>query len=313
MKPHVFIGSSAESLTVAQQIKDLFAPEIDCQIWSENFFAPSSTTIDELLQKAALFDGGLILLTKDDRSLIRGRFYRTARDNAIFEAGLFFGRLGRRRTFLMSEKGIRLPSDLAGFTTVSFKRDVQAESYDSLAMGVRNLKSKIEEEFRCAHFTPLPSTSLAIGYFVNFVVPVVRLIEGGASVVDGETEYRHAVDRLEIVLPDRPFGDMQSVIEHYVTSKHLRKGGLVRDGSRNFNVVYQLVENDVAIVDFPSTISVIHSVAQKIFITESFGPDKSRDAAVIREMQNFEHTLHLLLAEDPCAKAHARIKHVDEL
>ena len=54
-------------------------------------------------------------------------------------------------------------------------------------------------------------------------------------------------------------------------------------------------------------------MAQKIFVTESFGPDKSRDAAVIREMQNFEHTLHLLLAEDPCAKAHARIKHVDEL
>ena len=46
-----------------------------------------------------------------------------ARDNVIFELGLFMGRLGVQRAILMEPRGtdVKLPSDMAGVTTVSYR------------------------------------------------------------------------------------------------------------------------------------------------------------------------------------------------
>ena len=37
-----------------------------------------------------------------------------ARQNVVFEAGYFMGKLGRDRVVIIAEKGIELPSDLQG-------------------------------------------------------------------------------------------------------------------------------------------------------------------------------------------------------
>ena len=42
------------------------------------------------------------------------------RDNVVFEAGLFGGVLGMRRTFILHAKGAKLPSDLLGLTCVRY-------------------------------------------------------------------------------------------------------------------------------------------------------------------------------------------------
>ena len=42
------------------------------------------------------------------------------RDNVVFEAGLFGGALGIRRTFILHAKGSKLPSDLLGLTSVRY-------------------------------------------------------------------------------------------------------------------------------------------------------------------------------------------------
>ena len=52
----------------------------------------------------------------------RGDQAPAARDNVLFELGLFMGALGRERTYVVTEKSVRLPSDLAGVTTVPFER-----------------------------------------------------------------------------------------------------------------------------------------------------------------------------------------------
>ena len=93
MKPAVFIGSSKESLDVARQLSRLLAPAVNCTIWDNGFFSLNDSTFDTLLTKSALYDSGIILLTKDDKSLIRGKIKITPRDNTVFEAGLFYGRL----------------------------------------------------------------------------------------------------------------------------------------------------------------------------------------------------------------------------
>ena len=42
------------------------------------------------------------------------------RDNVVFEAGLFGGALGIRRTFIIHANGSKLPTDLIGLTAVRY-------------------------------------------------------------------------------------------------------------------------------------------------------------------------------------------------
>jgi hypothetical protein len=45
------------------------------------------------------------------------------RDNVVFEAGLFGGALGIRRTFILHANGAKLPSDLLGLTSIRYDPD----------------------------------------------------------------------------------------------------------------------------------------------------------------------------------------------
>jgi cell division protein FtsW len=55
----------------------------------------------------------VVLLTADDYAL-QGHPVVRARQNVIFEAGFFIGRLGRQRVKILVEPGVELPSDLKG-------------------------------------------------------------------------------------------------------------------------------------------------------------------------------------------------------
>lgn len=68
---------------------------------------------------------GFLYLRRDDLIRIRGRAVETTRDNVIFELGLFVGRLGRERTFIIMPQDIvdlHLPSDLLGISTATFAK-----------------------------------------------------------------------------------------------------------------------------------------------------------------------------------------------
>ncbi len=71
------------------------------------------------------FDFAVLVLTPDDTVVSRASEHLAPRDNLLFELGLFMGRLGRSRTFVVCENSTRmkLPSDLAGVTVARFTQE----------------------------------------------------------------------------------------------------------------------------------------------------------------------------------------------
>jgi len=122
-KPRVFIGSSKEGLPVARAFEEHLALETEPILWTNDVFAPSSTIIESLEQVLDTVEFSVLVVTPDDLRTKREITAEVPRDNVVFELGLFMGRLGRNRTFLVkvviNGDDPQLPTDLLGMTVVS--------------------------------------------------------------------------------------------------------------------------------------------------------------------------------------------------
>lgn len=123
MLPSAFLGSSREGLRYAQVIAESLKHQFDVTLWKKpGTFEPSNFTLESLLISAERFDYGIFVMTADDLARIRKKAVSVSRDNVIFEAGLFFGALGRTNCFLFVSrvKNLHLPTDLKGLTNIFF-------------------------------------------------------------------------------------------------------------------------------------------------------------------------------------------------
>lgn len=119
----VLIVSSAEALPVARSVKEEFDHDkIFVDIWTDIFRATFST-LDDLERKLADTDFVIAIAQGDDVVETRDEKWPAPRDNVIFELALAMGMLGRHRAILMEprEDKVKLPSDMAGVTTVTYK------------------------------------------------------------------------------------------------------------------------------------------------------------------------------------------------
>jgi hypothetical protein len=60
------------------------------------------------------------------------------RDNVVFEAGLFGGALGIRRTFILHANGAKLPTDLLGLTSIRYDPDTTPAIVRQINQKLRN-------------------------------------------------------------------------------------------------------------------------------------------------------------------------------
>lgn len=88
--------------------------DISAIILSEQ--ANQGKTIIEKFEEHSDVGAAIALFTNDDigRAKDSENDMPRARQNVVFEAGYFMGRLGRNRVVIVAEKGIELPSDLQG-------------------------------------------------------------------------------------------------------------------------------------------------------------------------------------------------------
>lgn len=148
MKPRIFIGSSTESLPVANRIKDYFEPDYECKIWNDGIFQYNDNFLDTLMKSASLFDFAFMVFSADDLSKVRDSFFETPRDNVMFEYGLFLGRVGNQRAFVIKDKKVKILSDLLGITLADYETDDTGLATHSLEVTLEQLKKKIDDNVR---------------------------------------------------------------------------------------------------------------------------------------------------------------------
>jgi hypothetical protein len=119
MQPRIFIGSSTKALPMAEYAQAELSHISQPEVWENGKFYPHMTPIESLFKALDEFDFALFVAIPEDVTTKRGKSLATMRDNVLFEAGLFMGRLGRSRVFLISpentaDTALELPSDLTG-------------------------------------------------------------------------------------------------------------------------------------------------------------------------------------------------------
>ncbi len=123
-KSEIFVASSSRTLLLAEKLRDELNTEFSqATLWREESRTQAGSTIIELLEGVQKqYDFAVIFLAKDDVLTSGDHQNLKARDNCVFEAGLFMSAIGRKRCFLVnSVTQSDLPSDLAGIISIPFE------------------------------------------------------------------------------------------------------------------------------------------------------------------------------------------------
>ena len=132
-KPRMFLGSSAGQAKLVEALAEDLDDVTRVEPWMTSF-NPGVGTMERLIELTREVDFAAFVFARDDWTAgvppasdggVAGQ--ASPRDNVVFEAGLFGGVLGLRRTFILHAKGAKLPTDLLGLTSVRYDGVAGAE------------------------------------------------------------------------------------------------------------------------------------------------------------------------------------------
>src|SRR5918998_3884833 len=128
-KPRIFLGSSAQQEKLLQALTRGLEDVAHVEPWTTSF-NPGTTALERLLELTHEVDYAAFVFARDDwtsaspsTSPSPESAQASPRDNVVFEAGLFGGALGMRRTFILHANGAKLPTDLLGLTSIRYDPD----------------------------------------------------------------------------------------------------------------------------------------------------------------------------------------------
>lgn len=303
MKPRIFIGSSSEGLFVANYVKNYYKEEYDCVIWNDNVFKYNNSFLETLLNASSLFDFGLLIFTKDDYTIVRDEAFEEPRDNVLFEYGLFLGRLGVERAYVLAEESVKIPSDFLGitlvriatFTTAEGKKEVDAEKSN---MELVKLKKQIDDYYPLGHLGLLPSTVMAISYFEDFVKLVSEWIYDNLGAVTCEGK-KFLSAKLNIVIPSKLDTDIKKQATLYYRNHGLSE--LTINGTDRVYPIHfkeDAVGKSLEIYDMPSILNGIDKAIELYFKRGYIGKSENQRKAEKREMSGFARVLEILIQQD---------------
>ena len=89
-------------------MRALLAEDAEVTLWDEGFVTITDTFIESLVNALPRFDFAALVLTPDDLTTSRQTSALSPHDNVLFELGLFMGRRGRSRTFVIRRIGVKI-------------------------------------------------------------------------------------------------------------------------------------------------------------------------------------------------------------
>jgi hypothetical protein len=159
-KPRIFLGSSGKQAELLDALTRGLEDVAHVEPWTTSF-QPGTTTLGRLLELTREVDYAAFAFAQDDWTTpnaatadaagSEGSGLASPRDNVVFEAGLFGGVLGMRRTFILHARGAKLPTDLLGLTCVRYDAATEPE----MRAVVEKLRKAIESEGRLARIEGL--------------------------------------------------------------------------------------------------------------------------------------------------------------
>ena len=156
-KPRIFLGSSGKQAALVQALTRGLKDVAHVDPWTTSF-NPGTTTLERLVELAHEVDFAAFAFAQDDWTAVNTSAtpppdsgQASPRDNVVFEAGLFGGVLGMRRTFILHARGSKLPTDLLGLTSIRYGDVTAAET----RVVCQKLRKVIEDEGRLARIEGL--------------------------------------------------------------------------------------------------------------------------------------------------------------
>jgi len=216
-KPSVFIGSSRESIDIAEKVKANFPKEqFQVDLWSDGIFGKTRSSeggglsnMEWLKNFTDIYDFAIFIFVPEDEIVSRTRFDMeggearkafVTRHNVVFEFGMFLGRVGVKRSFILFDEATRDFVDLFftdlkenlddRATNIEVNADFRIELYPykgqtqpafasetapppegtlSIEAAIEAIKTQIIRNFDEIEIGFLPAVSLAIGYYNNFL------------------------------------------------------------------------------------------------------------------------------------------------
>src|SRR5262245_33856411 len=148
IKPRIFLGSSGKQAELLEAIAQGLEDVAEVEPWMTTF-NPGRGTLDRLVELSQEVDFAAFAFAQDDWTTTDSSQQGQAspRDNVVFEAGLFGGALGIRRTFILHADGSKLPSDLLGLTSIRYDPATGPSDVGAIS---EKLRKAIESEGRRA-------------------------------------------------------------------------------------------------------------------------------------------------------------------
>lgn len=139
IKPRIFLGSSGKQTKLLRAITRGLEDVAEVEPWTTTF-NPGRSTLERLVELSQEVDFAAFVFAQDDWTTSGSSQPGQAspRDNVVFEAGLFGGALGIRRTFILHANDSKLPSDLLGLTVIRYDPD-------TTPAGVRAINQKLRK------------------------------------------------------------------------------------------------------------------------------------------------------------------------
>ncbi len=307
LKPKIFIGSSKAGYAIAEKVKSHLSGKCDCYLWQDpNVWELNKSTFDNLLGMVSFFDFGVFVATADDLTLTNDKIEIEPRDNVILEMALFLGALGKDKSFLLVEEGIKLPSDFNGIYMPRFDKNED----DSIKNACYEYAGKIEEHYKFGHLSLYPTTALAFGYYKNFVKGLVESAqEADVLTFDGinYTEFK-----LKVVIPENLEGMIRERAGQFY-KRHEFVENAMKTKFRKHPAWFQLDAKNAPLAvlyDMPSTLTGIDDAIEMILHNGFYGRTKMQEVIEQRELNNFRRVLQMQLNKSPFAKAMVEI--IDE-